>query len=66
MHQDISTDAHISLSITKEDDTAQLQSDINILYSRSLNNQMKFHLDICKVLTIKHRPSSLAMLPFVA
>ena len=27
---------------------------------------MKFHPDKCKVVTIKHRPSSLAMLPFVA
>ena len=27
---------------------------------------MKFHPDKCKVVTIKHRPSPLAMLPFVA
>ena len=27
---------------------------------------MKFHPDKCKVLTIKHNPSPLAMLPFVA
>ena len=27
---------------------------------------MKFHPDKCKVLTIKHKPSPLAMLPFVA
>ena len=45
---------------------AQLQRDINILYLWSLNNKMKFHPDKCKVITIKHRPSPLAMLPFVA
>ena len=27
---------------------------------------MKFHPDSCKVVTIKHKPSPLAMLPFVA
>ena len=27
---------------------------------------MKFHPDKCKVVTIEHRPSPLAMLPFVA
>ena len=27
---------------------------------------MKFHPDKCKVLTIKHKPFPLAMLPFVA
>ena len=27
---------------------------------------MKFHPDKCKVVTIKHKPSPLAMLPFVA
>ena len=27
---------------------------------------MKFHPDKCKVVTIKHRPSPLAMLSFVA
>ena len=27
---------------------------------------MMFHPDKCKVVTIKHRPSPLAMLPFVA
>ena len=49
-----------------EEDMAQLQRDINILYLLSLNNKMKFHPDECKIVTIKHRPSPLAMLPFVA
>ena len=47
-------------------DITQLQRDINILYFWSLNNKMKFHPDKCKVVTIKHRLSPLAMLPFVA
>ena len=37
-----------------------------MIYFWSLNNKMKFHPDKCKVLTIKHNPSPLAMLPFVA
>ena len=49
-----------------KEDITQLQRDINILYFWSLNNKMKFHPDKCKVVTIKHRPSPLAMLPFVA
>ena len=40
--------------------------DINILYFWSHNNKMKFNPDKCTVVTIKHRPSLLAMLPFVA
>ena len=32
----------------------------------SINNKMMFHPDKCKVVTIKHKPSPLAMLPFVA
>ena len=35
-------------------------------YSGSINNKMMFHPDKCKVVTIKHKPSPLAMLPFVA
>ena len=31
-----------------------------------LKNRVKFHPDKCKVVTIKHRPSPLAMLPFFA
>ena len=75
LHEGISTDTHIALyaddtklwrSIKNEEDITQLQRDINILYFWSLNNKMKFHPDKCKVVTIKHRPSPLAMLPFVA
>ena len=75
LHQGISTDTRIALyaddtkiwrSIKNEEDMAQLQRDINILYLWSLNNKMKFHPDKCKVVTIKHRPSPLAMLPFGA
>ena len=75
LHQGISTDTRIALyaddttiwrSIKNEEDMAQLQRDINILYLWSLNNKMKFHPDKCKVVTIKHGPSPLAMLPFVA
>ena len=75
VHEVISTDIHIALyaddtkiwrSIKNEEDIAQLQRDINILYFWSLNNKMKFHPDKCKVLTIKHKPSPLTMLPFVA
>ena len=75
MHQGISTETRIALDaddtkiwrlIKDEEDIAQLQRDINILYLRSLNNKMKFHPDKCKVLTIKHRPYPLAMIPFVA
>ena len=32
----------------------------------SINNKMMFHPDKCKVVIIKHKPSPLAMLPFVA
>ena len=32
----------------------------------SINKKMIFHPDKCKVATIKHKPSPLAMLPFVA
>ena len=32
----------------------------------SINNKMMFHPDKCKVVTIKHKPSPLSMLPFVA
>ena len=75
LNEGISTDTHIALyaddtkiwrSIKNEADTAQLQRDINILNFWSLNNKMKFHPDKCKVVTIKHKPSPLAMLPFVA
>ena len=75
LHEGISTDTHIALyaddtkiwrSIKNEQDIVQLQRDINILYFWSHNNKMKFHPDKCKVVTIKHRPSPLAMLPFVA
>ena len=75
LHEGISTDTHIALyaddtklwrSIKNEEDITQLQRDINILYFWSLNNKMKFYPDKCKVVTIKHRPSPLAMLPFVA
>ena len=73
LHEGISTDTHIApihtklwRSIKNEEDITQLQKDINILYFWSLNNIMKFHPDKYKVVTIKHRPSPLAMLPFVA
>ena len=33
---------------------------------RSINNKMMFHPDKCKVVTIKHEPSPLKMIPFVA
>ena len=75
LHEGISTDKHIALyadettiwrSIKNEEDIAQLQRDINILYFWSLNNKMKFYPDKWKVLTIKHKPSPLTMLPFVA
>ena len=48
-------------SIKNEEDIAQLQRDINILYFWSLNNKMKFHPDKCKVLTIIHKPFLLAI-----
>ena len=53
-------------SIKNEEIIAQLQRDINILYFWSPINKMKFHPDKCKVVTIKHKLSPLAMLPFVA
>ena len=59
-------DTNLWRSIKNEEDITQLQRDINILYFWSLNNKMKFYPDKCKVVTIKHRPSPLAMLPFVA
>ena len=59
-------DTKIWQSIKNEEDIAQLQRDINILYLWLLNNKIKFYSDKCKVVTIKHRPSPLAMLPFVA
>ena len=67
MHQGISTETRIALYA---DDTKIWRSikneNMNIFYLWSLNNKMKFHPDKCKVVTIKHRPSLLAMLPFVA
>ena len=72
LHEGISTDTlyaddtKIWRSIKNEADTAQLQRDVNILNFWSLNNKMKFHPDKCKVVTIKHKPSPLTMLPFVA
>ena len=75
LHEGISTDTHIALyaddtkiwrSIKNEQDIVQSQRDINILYFWLHNNEMKFNPDKCKVVTIKHRPSPLAMLPFVA
>ena len=55
-----------SCSIRNEEDIVQLQKDINNLHMWSKNNKMMFHPDKCKVVTIKHKPSPLAMLPFVA
>ena len=31
-----------------------------------VNNKLKFHPEKCKVVSIKHRPSPIAMLPLVA
>ena len=73
--QGISEDTHLALyaddtkiwrSIRNEEDIVQLQTDINNLHMWSINNKMMFHPDKCKVVTIKHKPSPLAMLPFVA
>ena len=73
--QGISEDTHLALyaddtkiwrSIRNEEDIVQLQKDINNLHMWSINNKMMFHPDKCKVVTIKHKPSPLAMLPFVA
>ena len=73
--QGISEDTHLALyaddtkiwrSIRNEEDIVQLQKDINNLHMWSINNKMIFHPDKCKVVTIKHKPSPLAMLPFVA
>lgn len=59
-------DTKIWRSIKITDDIAQLQGDIDYLHSWSLSNKMNFHPKKCKVLSLKHRPSPLAMLPFVA
>ena len=59
-------DTKLWRSIKNESDIAQLQKDIDLLHTWSLNNKMNFHPQKCKVLSIKHRPSPLAMLPFVA
>ena len=32
----------------------------------SINNKMMFHPDKCKVVSLKHKPSPLAMLPFLS
>ena len=73
--QGISEDTHLAfyaddtkiwLSIRNKEDIVQLQNDINNLHMWSINNKMMFHPDKCKVVTIKHKPSPLAMLPFVA
>ena len=53
-------------SIRDEEDIVQLQGDINNLHIWSIYNKMMFHPDKCKVVTITHKPSPLAMLPFVA
>ena len=60
------TITNIWRSIKTEEGIAQLHRDTNIFYLWSLNNNMKLHPDKCNVVTIKHRPSPLAMLPFVA
>ena len=69
--QGISEDTHLALyadhtkiwrSIRNEEDTVQLQKDINNLHMWSINNKMMFHPDKCKVVTIKHKPSPLAIL----
>ena len=44
----------------------QLQKVIDLLYDWSLKNLMNFHPKKCKVLSLKNRPSPLAMLPFVS
>ena len=73
--QDISEDTHLALyaddtkiwrSIKNEEDIFQLQKDINNFHMWSINNKKMFHPYKCKVVTIKHQPSPLAMLPFVA
>ena len=73
--QNLSSDTYLALYV---DDTKiwrtikcqyaieQLQKDIDLLYLWSINNKMNFNLKKCKVVSIKHRPSPLAMLPFVA
>ena len=57
-------DTKIWRTIKNDDDIAKLQLDINYLDRWSEINKMNFHRDKCKVLSIKHRESPLAMLPF--
>ena len=75
--QGISENTHLALyaddtkiwrSIRNEEDIVQLQNDINNLHMWLINNnnKMMFHPDKCKVVTLKHKPSPLPMLPFVA
>ena len=52
--------------IRNDSDIGILQNDIDNLHNWSINNKMNFHPNKCKVVSIKHRPSPLAMLPFVA
>ena len=59
-------DTKIWRSIKKRSGYCTTTKGYKYSYFWSLNNKMKFYHDKCKVVTIKHKPSALAMLPFVA
>ena len=59
-------DTKLWRTIKSDNDNAQLQKDIEYLHKWSLRNKMNFNLPKCKVVSIKSKPSPLAMLPFVA
>ena len=73
--QNLSSDTNLALyaddtkiwrTIKCQNDIEQLQKDIDSLNMWSINNKMSFNFKKCKVVSIKHRPSPLTMLPFVA
>ena len=59
-------DTKLWRSIKFDHDHSQLQKDIKYLHAWSLRNKIDFNLPKCKVVSIKNKPSPLAMLPFVA
>ena len=59
-------DTKLWRTIKSDSDNDQLQKDIEYLHKWSLSNKINFNLQKCKVVSIKSKPSPLAMLPFVA
>ena len=59
-------DTKLWRTIKCDNDILQLQKDIDYLHTWSLSNKINLNLQKCKVVSIKSKPSPLAMLPFVS